>query len=268
MKYLVYKISGGLCHMLVQINFAIHVSKHSNRFLIIDCFSNAFENDFNKYFNIPDFNYTTSYECLYQDSSIDIKSHEKYIKASALSVGDYYYLDDKLISIIAGDTAKSNEQIIFCSSIGGVGIWGEIPWYIKVNKDIVDKISREKINEKYIGVHYRNTDMKHDLEGFIPQILDLSPQTNTVYLATDDYTALDRLNKLLNNKMNIIQRTKPYNNGGYSIHYGNPNKDEVITNALIDMYHLMHSTYFIPSIKSGFSIKIIELRKNNTLFKY
>lgn len=52
-KYLVYKVSGGLCHMLYQINRAIHLSKLSDRFLIIDCQGNAFDNDFNKYFNIP-----------------------------------------------------------------------------------------------------------------------------------------------------------------------------------------------------------------------
>lgn len=266
MNYLVYKISGGICHMLVQINFAIHLSKNSNRFLIIDCLGNAFDNDFNKYFNVPNFEYSTNYECLYSDNSVDINLYDQYIKGRALSVEDHYYLNDKLISIKAENVMRSDEKIIFGSEIG-MGIFRDILWYIKVNKEIVDKISVNKIDNKYIGFHYRNTDMKHILESFIPKIHSLSEETNLIYLSTDDYTAFDRLKNLLNNDLTIIQYTKPYNNNGYSIHYGNPNKNEVTINGLIDMYHLIRSTYFIPSPKSGFSKKVIEFRKNDLFFK-
>jgi len=268
MNYLVYKISGGINHMLVQINFAIHVSKNTNRFLIIDCTGNAFDNDFNKYFTIPNFNYSTNYEPIYSDNSIKIDEYQQYIKGLALSVGDVYYLNDKLITMTAGDIYHSIERILFCSTFGGVGMWGNIPWYIKVKSDVINKISINKITGKYIGVHYRNTDMKHDLESFVSEIYKYYPECDTIYLGTDDYTAFDRLSVLLEYKFNIIQYNKPYNNNGYSIHYGNPNKDEVIMTSLIDMYHLMHSTYFIPSRKSGFSKKIMQLRKKDDFFDY
>ena len=158
--------------------------------------------------------------------------------------------------------------VIFCSGILDCPtIFTDISWYIKVNKNIVDKISINKINDKYIGFHYRNTDMKHELESFIPEILDLSKQYNKLYLGTDDYTAFDRLSNLIKNKLNIIQYTKPINLGGKNIHYGNQNKDEVIMNILIDMYHFIHATYFIPSKKSSVSLRVMQWRKKDEFFE-
>jgi hypothetical protein len=93
-KYIVYKISGGLNHMLGQINNAIHFSILSKRHLIIDCFAGAFQNDFNKFFNIPGFKYSTNYESLYNDSSIE-ESFEPYINANAKYTDKGYFLNEK-----------------------------------------------------------------------------------------------------------------------------------------------------------------------------
>lgn len=267
MNYLVYKISGGLNHMLGQINNAIYASKITNRFLIIDCNELAFNNDFNKYFNVPDFNYATNYDALYKDNSLDKNLFEPYINAKRIRGADgwTYLLNGKKLCINFKDIVQSTEKIIYCTAIHRIGT--QVDWFIKVNKDIVDIISANKINEIYIGVHYRNTDMKHNLEDFVPQILKLSKVCQTIYLGTDDHTAFSKLNNLLNNKFKIIQYTKPIDAKGHNIHYGNPNKDEVIINALIDMYHLMHSTYFLPSTKSSFSIRIEQLRINDNFFK-
>jgi hypothetical protein len=249
------------------------MSKESNRFLIIDCKGNAFDNDFNKYFHIPNFTYSTNYDILYSDATISKELFEPYINELAVCEGSLYYLKqkDKYISTNKKYIMSSSESIIFCTAIGGITFSDNYNlWRVKVNKDIVDKISINKINKKYIGIHYRNTDYKNNLEDFIPQIHKYSLETNTIYLGTDDYTAYDRLVKLLNdNKFEIIQYTKPMNCNGYNIHYGNPNKNEVITNALIDMYHLIYATYFIPSNMhyTAFSRNIVELRAKDEFFK-
>src|ERR1035437_4218128 len=115
-KYLIYKISGGLCHMLGQINRAIHLSKITKRNLIIDCFGHTFHNDFNKYFNIPNFTYTTNYNCLYQEESLNKEMFELYINVEAKYTGiNTYFLKDKLISVNASNVLNSNEKIIYCS---------------------------------------------------------------------------------------------------------------------------------------------------------
>ena len=264
-QYLIYKITGGLCHMLWQINNTIYLSKTTNRSLIIDCFSNAFCDDFNRYFNIPDFNYSTKYDCLYQDESLDKETFEPFIKSVAQCVGSDYFLNKKLLVDNINDVIKSNDKIVYCTWMKNVKEI-DIPWYIKLNKDIFEKISVNKINEKYIGIHYRNTDMKHRLEDFIPKIHELSTETNTIYLGSDDSTAFDRLNTLLNNKFKIIQYTKPMNYNGQNIHYSNPNKYEVTMNGLTDMYHLTYATHFIPSVNSSFSRRIMLLRAKDNFF--
>lgn len=260
-KYIVYKVTGGLNHMLKQINNIIHLSKISNRFLIIDCNGGAFKNDFNKYFYIPNFEYSTDYNCLYSDLSLDSKNFEPYIKSNARYVEKCtYFLNEKKISIDSNIVLNSNDRIIYLTAIESI----KTPWYIKVNKNIVDEISNKKISEKYIGIHFRNTDMKNDINEFILKIKELSNLYNIIYFATDDYMAIYKLTDLINFK--IIQYTKPIDAKGHNIHYTNPNKDEIIMNSLIDMYYLTYSSYFIPSINSGFSKKILELRKKDEFF--
>lgn len=262
-KYLVYKVSGGLCHMLYEINKAVYFSKLTKRLLIIDCMTGAFQNDFNDYFNIPNYEYYTNY----QNADKNLFK----INTSARIISDIYFLINEKreslqkITLTPLEIINNNEKIVYVSFIRKSKHF-IIPWCIKVNKNIVDEISINRINDKYIGIHYRNTDMKHILENFIPKIIKFSKNCETVYLGTDDYTALNRLNKLLDNKFKILQYTKPFNNNGKNVHYGNPDKNEIIMNALIDMYHLTYATYFIPSEKSSFSKRIIELRQKNDFF--
>jgi hypothetical protein len=264
-RYLVYKITGGLCHMLWQINNSVYLSRITGRMLIIDCFSNAFCDDFNRYFNIPGFQYATNYDCLYQDESLNKEDFEPYTKAVARCVGSDYFLNNKLLVDNIDDVQKSNDRIVYCTWMKNVKEV-DIPWHVKLNKDVVDIVSANEIDGKYIGVHYRNTDMKHKLEDFIPKILELSAQSTTVYLGTDDSTAFDRLNTLLDNKFKIIQYTKPMNYNGQNIHYSNPNKYEVTINGLVDMYHLTRATFFIPSVNSSFSRRIMLLRIKDDFF--
>jgi len=265
-RYFIYKTAGGLNYMLGQINNAIYLSKTTNRFLIIDCNGDAFCNDFNKYFNIPDFVYTTNYDCLYQDNSLDKNTFESYINGKfRISKNCEYLLNDKIIPIKLYDIISYNEQIIYFNYLSHP--IPNISWYIKVNKDIVDKLIINKINEKYIGVHYRNTDIKNEINTYISEIQKIS-DCNLVYLATDDYTAFEKFNELLKNKFKIIQYTKPLDmlHGECNIHYGNPNKDEVIMNTLIDMYHLINSTYFIPSGNSALSKRVLQFKIKDEFF--
>lgn len=262
-KYLVYKVSGGLCHMLYEINKAIHFSKLTKRILIIDCMGGAFKHNFNDYFIIPNYEYYTNYE--------NVDKNLFKINEHARIINDIYFLINEerkplqKITLTPLEIINSNEKIIYVSFIRHSKNF-TIPWYIKANKSIVDKISINKIEDKYIGIHYRNTDMKHNLEQFIPKLIKFSKDCKIIYLGTDDCTGYDRLNKLLDKRFKILQYTKPFNNNGKNIHYGNPDKNEVIMNALIDMYHLVYSTYFIPSQKSSFSKVILELRENDHFF--
>lgn len=264
-NYIVFKTSGGLNHMLNQINNAIHLSVLLKRKLIVDCWGGAFQNDFNKYFNIPAIDNTTSYDCLYQDELVSPEMFEQYIDVSAKWTKKGYMLADKVVTYKMDDVLLVKDKVIFIATINGIK--GNIPWYIRVNREIVDKFSDDKINEEYIGIHYRNTEMKTDLNEIVRELHKYDDDCNTIYLGTDDYTALSRLSEYLKNNMIVIQKTYPPDRNGHSIHWNNPDKEGLIMNALIDMYHLVRAKYFIPSIRSSFSRRIIALRKKDDFFE-
>lgn len=267
-KYIVFKTSGGLNHMLNQINNAVHISILTKRKLIIDCWGGTFQNDFNKYFNIPEIEYTTNYDCLYQDNSGISENFETYVEVDAKYTKNGYVLHDKKITYHVNNVLGMRDKIIYVATLNGVE--GNIPWYIRVNKDVVNKISIDEIDGKYVGIHYRNTDMKTDLNKIIYELhkYDYDEASKIIYFATDDCSAKSRLAELLKNDIIVIQNTYPYDNKGKSIHYSNPNKDEVIMNALIDMFYLMRATYFIPSIKSSFSRRVSQIRIEDKFFEY
>lgn len=263
-KYFIYKTSGGLNHMLYQINNAVHLSIQTNRYLIIDCHSREFGEDFDKYFHIPDFNYSTNYNSLYEDPNLDKNTFIPYISESvAYRDTHLYYLKNLKVIKNKNEILSDRNPILYFTYFNGENYKND--WRIKVNQNIIENISKNPIQEKYIGFHYRNTDTKNDLSKFINPILKLANKTKILYLATDDYTAYERLSKFLEGKMEIIQYTKPYNGGGKPIHRINPDKNEVIINSLIDMYHLIKATYFIPS-KSSFSRRVSELRTKDNFF--
>ena len=106
--------------------------------------------------------------------------------------------------------------------------------YITVNNITMDKI-KNYINSQtniknYIGVHFRNTDLKNDINNYIEQLQQY--KNKTIYLATDDYKALDLFKQHLPNTK-FITFTKPYEGPCENIHFGNPDKNEIIMNLLI-----------------------------------
>jgi hypothetical protein len=254
-RFLVYKLSGGLNHMLKQINNAIHLSEMSNRILILDTKGGAFDNDFNKYFIIPDKVYFTNYETI--ENSELYKKYQKSIEGNV----QYYNLDGKSILLTPNEVLKSEDEIVFFTYLR-VGL-GKKDWKIKVKKEVIEEIkSISKIENEYIGFHFRNTDMKSDFSILFLKVFEHTKDIKTLYFSTDDAKALIELESVLPVDVKIIQFTKPFDASGKNIHYGNPNKDEVIMNALIDMYYLKNSKYFIGSPGSSFSERVKISREN------
>ena len=246
MNYLVYKISGGLCHMMRHINFMIHLSKVTGRRLIIDCNAMAFSNDFNKYFTA---------DCDYQTDYRDFpEEYTNYARARLIKDGGYLLLDKRIV-LPTQEIINSRDRVVFCTMVQDIHVRD---WYIKVKKDITEKIAVDKIQGEYIGVHFRNTDRKNEISLFEEEIKRLPPMV--VYFATDDAKAV------LNIPNKVIRKTYPGDFGGASVHYGNPDKDEVIFNALTDLYHLSKATYFIPSMNSSFSQFVLKIREKDEFF--
>lgn len=270
-NYLVYKISGGLNHMLNEINYCIVLAQRTNRKLIIDTNSSAFSNDFNKYFEIPNLEYYTNFDIIKNDKSIDLSKYHNFISGTTKYDKGDYKLNGQSIYLTEEQIMKSKERILFFTKLknflSGVILYRKEKFHIKVRKNIMDEIkSVSKIDGEYVGLHFRNTDMKSDLTSLVKDMSNHLGKIKKIYFATDDYSSFDKLKKMVPFNVEIYRNTIPFNNGGKNIHYGNPNKDEVIMNALIDMYFLKNSTVFIPCNQSSFSKRIIFLRKRGGFF--
>lgn len=256
-KYIIYKASGGLVHMLKGIQFCIQKAKETNTKLIIDTLNHsAFKMDFSSVFFIDDasLNYSDAYdECPVGD---EIR------KAPAKYVNGQYFIGEINISIVDWDTT-TNDVIIYAGAHGNLQMKN-----IKVVQKIKDDLDNEKkIEEKYIAGHFRNTDMKHDINEFIEKIKETINKTEikTFYLATDDSTAREKIATELPAEITIVQNTVPPANIG-NLHYGSKDKYKQVYECLRDFYFILGSDEFIPSHKSGMSRLAMEMRKNKFSF--
>ena len=249
-KFLVYKASGGLAHSLGGLWRAINIAKTTNRFLIIDFrMHKAFLNDFSVFFYLKDeINYSDKYDILpknynYQGKSInDLKNTSLGPKYTIYGVKPIDNQNDKII-VIAGTSGKR----------GWVSINS-----LKVNTDIMIKLNNEvEIKKPYISVHFRNTDIKTNIENQVKNINIIVKKTkiDTLYIASDDYDARNKFRKFLPN-MDIIMMVNPERNVR-NIHYGSKDKYKQIYECLRDIYKILKSNYFVPCLTSGLSRMII-----------
>jgi hypothetical protein len=186
--------------MLKGIHFCIQKAKEMNRKLIIDTLNHsAFMMDFSRIFFIDDasLNYSDAYdECPVGDEIK--KTQSKYINGQ-------YFIGEQNISTVDWDI--TDDIIIYAGAHGNLQMKN-----IKVVQQIRDDLDNEKkIDEKYIAGHFRNTDMKHDINEFMDKIKETINKTGikTFYLATDDSTAREQIATELPADITIIQNTVP-----------------------------------------------------------
>lgn len=251
--------------MLRQINRAVWVAATSNRHLVIDCNALAFSNDFGKYFYIPNVEYSTTMQVMLMDSSVDKKDVDPYLKSKARCIsGTGYMLEDMLITRSAKDIINSTNNVEYCSWITGVP--DNIEWFIRVNKNVSRFLGKYKVPSPYVGIHFRNTDMKSEIDMFFEEVLKYKGKTKTAYLASDDYHAIDKFRDAIGSEFEFITFTRPSDYKGKSVHYSNANKDEVILTALLDMLILSKADYFVPTKKSSFSKAVMGIRDGRKFF--
>ena len=269
-KFIIYKATGGFVHMMTGFMYTIEKCIIMNRILIIDFHGHpAFNRHFSDYFEITDNNlkYSENYDIIpntyisEEELKIIKKSFIKYEKSG-------YTFNEKNISKIIDD--NSDDNVIFFANYMGPKYYPSNN-ILKIKDSIIDRLKKTTIpSKKFISLHFRNTDKKNDINKFINLLKKTIQETkiNIVYLATDDYYAFDIIKKNLDNNIELLQYCPPINNNGGNIHYGDKDKDRVIYNTLLDMYVILHSTYFIPSKNSGFSKFIMYMinEKNNNIF--
>ncbi len=258
--FVIYKASGGLAHSLGGLFRAITVAQKLKRKLIIDYnVHKAFENSFSKFFHIIGVNYEVTYDCVprtlsYRGHTIDELKNER--------LGERY-------SIFGTPAKRPNpaDEIVVVAGTSGRKGWVSID-ELRVNNDILEKLSKEPIiKEKYIAVHFRNTDITSNIgrQSSLINAIRKETKINTLYLSSDDYLALSKWKKVFPN-MKIIMLTNPEKDV-HNIHYGSKDKTRQVYECLRDCYMILKSDYFVPCTTSGLSrMLIMMMRKKINMF--
>jgi hypothetical protein len=262
MNYVIYQGSGGLIHMLGGLVYCIEYCKKNKHFLIIDVKNHfCFNQNFGDFFYLKDFiNYSEDYNMIPKEITAFKRIPLEFIsKNNAIHRDNIngYWLKNINVNHSLDSYDKTKDKIKIYVGHGGNNKYN-ILRYIGVKPEILDLIKKNNIENKYIGIHFRNSDRINNINDYIKTINTY--HNITIYLATDDSTAYDIILKnTLDN--NIIQFTKPIDCNGNPIHFSNVCKRELVLNLLTDMYFLINSTTFIPSHESLISRLILYIRK-------
>jgi hypothetical protein len=272
-RFVIYQGSGGLIHMLGGLVYCIEWCRAHNCHLIIDVKNHAFfKHKISDFFDIAYFtNYSEDYDAIPPTITnfcrvplTHIANHN-----ASLMINNSYSMRN--IDVGRSLDCYGNSNIRMYVGHGGNSRMNILK-YMRVKQDVFD-LMKEKINSidstildsKYIGVHFRNTDRPNDINHYIASINRYHDAT--IYLATDDYTAYDKIKATMNPTNRLVQITNPFNGGGKPIHIVSTDKYELNMNILIDIYMLSKAVDFIPSEASLVSRFILLMRSiNRTIF--
>lgn len=271
MKYLIYKGTGGLVHMLNGLQAAVEIAKKENRYLIVDTKrTSSFRRKFNDYFFIydKDLDYQTDYNNLKNDVYInDISLLDIENRGTCLINGKYYLSNTEILIQNLGEMKDQDIRIY-------AGYNNNYIENLRLKIDVLYEVfdtTYETIQKykPYIAVHFRNTDMKNSIIDFTKKINNSSKIHNikNIFIATDDFKAFDNFSHFLP-KLNFFKVCTIPDCKGKNMHYHYDDKDKLIKNTIKDLYMIIKSEYFIPSVNSGISKWIIHQKNNidNRLF--
>jgi hypothetical protein len=273
-KYVIYKGTGGLVHMLCGLGYCLEWCKSNRHYLIIDVKSHKCFNHYLKdFFTINNYNnYTEDYnliisksDCKLNFQRIPIETIRDYPNVEVEkeeNKNSHHYLINNISIKVSLSSYIPEQKIKMYAGPGGRDIPSVLK-YIKVKPEIIEIIKEyNEIKEPYLGIHFRNTDINNDINIVINKIK--TSKYNYVYLATDDYTADEKIKNALPN-INLIQYCKPIKSSeiNKSLIYTFDDKYKLVLNILIDMYFLHKSTEFIGTQGSLVSNLVTKMKKTN-----
>lgn len=259
-KYIIYKGTGGLTHMLSGLQYAINIAINDNRILIIDTIKHScFKSNISDYFILNE-------KLIIQENYNDIINDEyKGLKMEIIQNTNVQYTKDGCLlnNLNLNKTPLNTEEKILIYAGYGKGCFPSLKLKDEIISDIIHKYKSHHDNN-YIAIHYRNTDIKNNMDDFINKILssNYGDKVNSIFIATDDFNAFD-IFKIRLPEYNVFRVVSPINFNGKNIHYNFKNKKELVMNTLYDIYMILNSKYFIPSMNSGLSKWCIDMIKTN-----
>lgn len=268
MKIIFFKASGGTTHMLTRLGYALKFCIENNFELVIDTINHeAHRYNFSKYYSFNNFKildineakekYNGKIPKIYFTEQVRYNREKK-----------RYFFNNKKVAL---EPSKEKMYQVVCNK-------GDLPFLLKrlkLSNKLLDFCNKFMIKEKYIGIHFRNTDMKTDIKLILNKMikeLEINKDIKIVYLATDDYKSIDLFKEKC--PVKLICLTNLPKEEILTLHYCsdtvlnkyNLSKEQLIFELWRDIFLLKNSSIFIPSDKSSLSRFIIELRENNYIF--
>ena len=293
--YVVYKATGGITHMLRGLAECIDYAESNHYFLIIDCkLAPEFGVKFEDIFYLKNIYYSEDYNILSRKiietlPSRFLLAHAGYVEPPIPSI-HYRVMSDPIFTAeLNGFSEINNNGKIECYAGNGNKLFNHylqiMLKHLRVQKGIMQKILENKIRKPYVGVHFRNNEKKNSIDPIYQEVIKILTENeylNLIYLATDDKYSIEKFKEFL---MQFNQQTKreislkhqtgmPYNSGGVLcaipekvlMEKWGMSKLDFQIKVLEDMYLLYHSTFFIPSPKSGYSGLVNVMRKAGDCF--
>lgn len=268
-KFIIYKIGGsGFFHNLSGLSVAIDVAKQLNRTLIIEQYIHGVKRiNFEKFIEIhePELKYGYSYDVLPKDvmwKGCDLEEIKEIVGTCGNDIPhvpninrfhDYY----KGIDLSVIDKSElNNEVIILCIYTPGFNT------NIKISEEIMNRLEKEeKIKKPFISLHYRNSDMKHDIEPILDKISYITNNSKfeTLYLASDDLSSYDKIKERFPSLEIVRKSFPPEGMKDAWCDLENIDYDEQLYDFIRDVYYILNSALFIPSLKSSVSRGIIQM---------
>lgn len=186
-------------------------------------------------------------------------------------IDGYYFVNKN--NITNTDLIDHEDEIIVYCGYGGEYINPNIKLNLFFKSYINNGLKFRRLfwKKKYISIQFRNTDKNNDYNLIIKKINQHSKKLKRnnikkIFLATDDSKSLDIFKKLLPD-FEIFSVCDVDYFKGKCIHYNTKDKNKLTIDLLKDIYMILKSKYFIPSINSGVSRWIIQmLEEKNNIF--
>jgi len=264
---IIYKLTGGLNHMLSGLNYTYRLALENNCYIIIDSYSwyvypFSFCNMFKIHGNVE---YYDNYDNIDHNLTWNNIPIKDIINNRAKWISPNNYTINNITS--DGNKFKNNKLNIIASSGHNWNINNnDFLYKLKLLPHIINNIEANFIpslqKKLYISVHFRNTDINNDINITITKIKKAMVYYNikTVFIATDDYTAFNAIKDSIKD-IDILQYTILEEKNIRNLHYNSINKEKQFYDCLTDIYHILCSNYFIPSYNSGLSRLILEMIK-------
>lgn len=295
MEPIIYKITGGITHLLGGLRTCILAAKSTGRDVWID-----------RSYNYTSFPFSLSE--FFDFSTVGVSVEDVVLPLDHPCYGGAAFIEDTSeVGLYAGGKIGSKSQSWSGFDIttehriehrGAIratpqishddwkhphvwhagGCHNGLPEKIKLQKQVKDECLLQVPQEPYICLHYRNTDIKTSprlLYEFVEELnrssrcLDKKLQpTMPIFLCTDHLASVQEIkNELHNYDVRCINEPPEV---GHNLHYGHPDKRKQILTALKDMCIMRYAEAFFPGKlgKSGVSqwVHLMRINQDHDLF--